>query len=83
MARMPDVTAAVQTPTHCRVFITLRPVADSEINSEIWLPPANSWNGKFLMEGGGGFVGAVNTRGMTNAIREGYAMASIAGGSER
>src|SRR6185436_16547404 len=67
---------AEQTPTHCRVSLTLRPTTDSEIKSEVWLPPAAGWNGKFLMEGGGGFVGSVNTGGMTNAVREGYATAS-------
>ena len=76
MARLRDVTAAEQTPTHCRVSLTLRPAADSEIKSEVWLPPAAVWNGKFLMEGGGGFVGTVNTGGMTKAVREGYATAS-------
>lgn len=76
MARLPDVTAATLTVTHCRVSITLRPTADSEIQSEVWLPPSGEWNGKFLMEGGGGFVGSVNTGGMTKAVREGYASAS-------
>lgn len=76
MAGLREVTSAVQTETHCRVSITLRPSADSEIKSEVWLPPAAKWNGKFLMEGGGGFVGSVNTGGMTNAVREGYASAS-------
>jgi feruloyl esterase len=76
MARLPDVTAAAQTTTHCRVSITLRPSADSEIKSEVWLPAEAVWNGKFLMEGGGVFVGSVNTGGMTNAVREGYASAS-------
>jgi feruloyl esterase len=76
MARLPDVTAAVATPTHCQVSITLRPSADSEIKSEVWLPAAGRWNGKLLMEGGGGFVGSVNTGGMTYAVGEGYATAS-------
>ncbi len=76
MAHLPDVTAAAQTATHCRVSITLRPSSDSEIKSEVWLPPSAEWNGKFLMEGGGGFVGSVNTGGMTKAVREGYATAS-------
>lgn len=76
MARLPGVTAAAQTATHCRVSITLRPSADSEIKSEVWLPTAAGWNGKFLMVGGGGFVGSVNTPGMTKAVREGYASAS-------
>jgi feruloyl esterase len=76
MARLLDVAAAAQTATHCRVSITLRPAADSEIKSEVWLPAAAGWNGKFLMVGGGGFVGSVNTRGMTKAVLEGYASAS-------
>lgn len=76
LARQPNVTVAQQTESHCRVTLTLRPSPDSEIKSELWLPPANAWNGKFLMEGGGGFVGSINTAGMANAVREGYASAS-------
>src|SRR5664279_3758663 len=76
MARMRNVTAATQTATYCRISITLRPSSDSEIKSEVWLPPSAAWNGKILMEGGGGFVGSVNTAGMTKAVREGYATAS-------
>ncbi len=76
MARLAEVTAAGQTATHCRVSVTLRPSTDSEIKSEVWLPPSAVWNGKFLMEGGGGFVGSVNALGMAKAVREGYASAS-------
>lgn len=76
IARLPDVTSATQTATYCRVSITLRPAADSEIKSEVWLPEASAWNGKLLMEGGGGLVGIINTEGMTHAILEGYASAS-------
>jgi feruloyl esterase len=76
MGRLPNVTAAIQTATYCRVSITLRRAADSEIKSEVWLPTASEWNGKLLMEGGGGLVGSINTEGMTHAVREGYASAS-------
>lgn len=76
MARLTSVTAAIQTATYCRVSITLRPTADSEIKSEVWLPAASVWNGKLLMEGGGGLVGSINIEGMTHAVREGYASAS-------
>jgi feruloyl esterase len=76
IGRLPNVTAAIQTATHCRVSITLRPAADSEIKSEVWLPAFSVWNGKLLMEGGGGLVGSINTGGMMHAIREGYASAS-------
>jgi hypothetical protein len=34
---------------------------------------ARLWNGKLLMEGGGGLVGSLNTAGMTDDICEGYA----------
>jgi hypothetical protein len=68
MARLPNVTAAIQTATYGRVSITLRPAADSEITSEVWLPAASVWNRKLLMEGGGGLVGSINTEGM-NARR--------------
>ena len=76
IARLPNVTAAIQTATHCQISITLRPAADSEIKSEVWLPAASVWNGKLLMEGGGGLVGYISTEGMMHAVREGYASAS-------
>jgi feruloyl esterase len=76
MVRLSSVTAAMQTATHCRVSITLRPASDSEIKSEVWLPAASVWNGKLLVEGGGGLVGSINTEGMTHAVREGYGSAS-------
>jgi len=40
------------------------------------MPAAADWNGKFLMVGGGGFVGSINAGGMTRGVREGYASAS-------
>lgn len=76
MARLRNVTGATQSGSYCRVSVTLRPAADSEIQSEVWLPAASAWNGKLLMEGGGGLVGSINTGGMANAVREGYASAS-------
>jgi hypothetical protein len=51
---------ALQTVTldvpHCRV----QGVIDSTINFELLLP--DDWNGKFLMGGGGGFVGSVQNQ---------------------
>jgi len=76
MLHLPNVTAATQTDTYCRVSFTLRPATHSEINSEVWLPLASSWNGKLLMEGGGGFVGSINTGGLAYAVHRGYVGAS-------
>ena len=55
----------------------LKPSSDSLINMELWLPPADKWNGKFMGVGNGGFAGSI--QGMTNdmpaALRLGYATA--------
>ncbi len=61
---------------HCRVAFTLRPTADSEIEVELRLPDAASWNGKFLGVGGGGWVGSINVAGILNGVDLGYASAS-------
>ena len=71
LARLRNVTAATQTATYCRVSITLRPAADSEIQSEVWLPAASVWNAKFLMEGGVGLVGRINAQGMSERYSRG------------
>lgn len=76
LTHLPNVTAATQTETYCRISITLRPAPESEINSEVWLPQTTVWNGKLLMEGGGGFVGSINTGGLAYAVHRGYAGAS-------
>ena len=68
-------------PPFCRVIGVSKPTSDSHINFEVWLP-ANSWNGKFLSSGEGGYAGTLNyTRsgldgGLDELIRRGYASAS-------
>ena len=53
---------------HC--MITGR--IEKEINFELLLP--QDWNGKFVMGGGGGFVGSVvNTAWFYGAVKSGYA----------
>ena len=68
-------------PAFCRVVGVSRPTNDSTINFEVWLP-ADSWNGKFVSSGEGGFAGRLNyTRlgldgGLDEWLRRGYATAS-------
>jgi feruloyl esterase len=79
------VTPAKQTltrlPAFCRVVGVSRPTSDSQINFEVWLP-SETWNGKFLSSGEGGYAGTLNyTRsgldgGLDELIRRGYATAS-------
>jgi len=48
------------TPPHCKVT----GVIETEINFELLLPDSSSWNGRFLMGGGGGYVGTVQNQAM-------------------
>jgi tannase/feruloyl esterase len=68
-------TPSVQLPAFCRVAITLKPSADSNIEGEIWLPLRN-WNGKFQEVGNGGWAGSITYPGMAYALQDGYATAA-------
>ena len=48
-----SVPAENDRPAHCRVDGRI----DTEINFELLLP--EEWNGRFMMGGGGGYVGTV------------------------
>jgi len=61
--------SARATVPHCRVS----GVIGSEIRFEVLLP--DDWNGKFLMGGGGGFVGSLGYQGRFS-VNRGYATAA-------
>jgi feruloyl esterase len=64
-------------PAHCRVQLDLNPSSDSLIKMELWLPPAEKWNGKFMGAGNGGFAGSIQgaRADMPRALSTGYATA--------
>jgi feruloyl esterase len=70
---LPDVTITAMTQEaalapHCKVSGVIGP----EIHFELLLP--EKWNGKFVMGGGGGFVGSVmNTSLLFGSLQAGYA----------
>lgn len=64
--------ATDRAPAHCQVRGTI----DEEIHFELLMPPASSWNGRFLMGGGGGFVGSVQNQATwydPTLLADGYA----------
>lgn len=63
-------------PTFCRVAGTATPTSQSDINFEVWMPPAGGWNGIFRAEGSGGSAGAITFPLMANAIQRNYATMS-------
>ena len=68
--------AAMMLPAFCRVEATARPTSDSDIRFEVWIPPADAWNGKFEGVGNGGYSGAIGYAAMAIGLRRGYAVAS-------
>ena len=62
-------------PEFCRVAATVRPVNDSEIKIEVWMP-SSGWNGKFLAVGNGGWAGSITYGGLAQSLQLGYATAS-------
>jgi feruloyl esterase len=69
-------------PAFCRVEAVARPVADSEIHLEIWLPASDAWNGKLLGTGNGGYSGNIGHADMERGLRAGYAVAGSDTGHE-
>ena len=64
----PWLPVVVITKPFCRVMGRI----SSEIHFEILLP--QQWNGRFLMGGGGGFVGGIHN-GYRDRVNDGYATA--------
>ena len=67
---------ATSLPSFCRIQAVARPVPDSEIEFEVWIPDASTWNGKFQGVGNGGYSGALGYSSMVRALKSGYATAS-------
>jgi len=71
-----EVAAAREQPQYCKVL----GVIDREIGFEVDLPGAAAWNGKFLMGGGGGFLGNLQNGAKPVALLRGYATAATDAG---
>ena len=69
------VAAADGLPAYCRIQLTIKPAADSDIKSEVWMP-MSGWNGKFQQVGNGAFAGSIQYGALKDALKRGYAAAS-------
>jgi tannase/feruloyl esterase len=72
----PGTQTPLTLPAFCRVEATARATSDSDIRFEVWIPPADGWNGKLEGVGNGGYSGAINYASMAAALRRGYATTS-------
>ena len=78
-ASMGSQGVSVTTP-FCRVRGLLRPTADSTIYFEIWMPPAQNWNGGYQGNAPGGYVGSMFYEPTERALRAGYAASTTDNG---
>ncbi len=67
-------------PSFCRVMVTAKPVADSNIGIEVWLPE-DGWNQGFVGTGNGGGAGGISRGDMGHGLLRGYATANTAMGT--
>jgi pimeloyl-ACP methyl ester carboxylesterase len=80
-ARLPhaEVTSAKVEATKagpaCRLLVTSRPTADSDIKIEVMIPIGAAWNGKFVQLGNGGLAGAIPTAQIKARADAGWASA--------
>ncbi len=58
-------------PAFCRVQVSDKPSADSDVKVEVWLPV--KWNGRYRGTGNGGFAGEIYFAEMMAALGQGYA----------
>lgn len=76
----PPGERAALTEPFCRVQITSKPSIDSDIKSELWMPPTTVWNGRFLAVGGGGNSGSIQYAAMISGLSKGFATLSTDNG---
>jgi feruloyl esterase len=70
-----DATLFQATPAFCRVSVTARPVSESRIGIEVWLP-LNGWNQRFQGVGNRGWGGSISYALLASAVRDGYVAAA-------
>jgi hypothetical protein len=64
----------------CKVAVTSKPTADSDIRMELWIPA--NWNGKFVQVGNGGFAGSIPRGSFGRLAAAGYAVAGTDDGHQ-
>jgi hypothetical protein len=71
----------VEVPAFCRVRGEIKPISDSHIAFEVWMPAAQ-WNGWFEQLGNGGLAGSINLLFLAADMKKGYATAGTDDGHQ-
>jgi pimeloyl-ACP methyl ester carboxylesterase len=76
------VSEKVGDKSVCKLSVTARPTADSDIRLELWIPEGAAWNGKFVQVGNGGFAGSIPRGSFSGPIKAGYAVSGTDDGHQ-
>jgi hypothetical protein len=76
------VSEAVGDKQVCKLSVTSKPTADSDIRLELWIPEGAAWNGKFVQVGNGGFAGSIPRGSFNGPIKAGYAVSGTDDGHQ-
>ena len=76
------VSETVGDKAVCKISVTSRPTADSDIRLELWIPEGAAWNGKFVQVGNGGFAGSIPRGSFNGPIKAGYAVSGTDDGHQ-
>jgi pimeloyl-ACP methyl ester carboxylesterase len=76
------VEEAVGDKQVCKISVTAKPTADSDIRLELWIPQGAAWNGKFVQLGNGGFAGSIPVIQFGRLARAGYAVSGTDDGHQ-
>lgn len=68
-------TVMAGLPSFRRITLIARPVPESNIGIEIWMPMKN-WNGRFLGTGNGGGAGKISLGALKCGLNQGFAVAN-------
>ena len=73
---------ALKSGQVCRIAVTSKPTADSDIRIEVMIPLGAAWNGKYVQVGNGGLAGAIPFAAIKARAESGYASAGTDDGHE-
>jgi hypothetical protein len=76
-------TEAIPGGQACKLTVTSRPTARSDIRIEVWIPMGLAWNGSYVQVGNGGFAGQVPSGQIKGMASRGYAAAGTDDGHQR
>lgn len=79
----PNFTTGNQPVDVKAAFCRVEGVIEKEIAFELWLPPRDAWNKRYLGLGNGGDAGFINYQDLSRGVSRGFASASTDTGHKR